>query len=206
MQLAFISFSTLGITFLAMLALMGPLSSSLPDWVSVALFGLAFVLALTVSILASEWLETNLWYGNSVDELESQGLVSSTNYQALRAFMIPPWEDEDAYYFLELNDGSVIHLTGDPVYEDDDSCEELFIKKEDREPRLFPCTEFTVKRHRERGEVLQVVHGGQLLKLDEVGEYDINTQAHWPFPRPGDIILNPTFDEMKISWFKVDEN
>jgi hypothetical protein len=93
-------------------------------------------------------------------ELEQLGLLESTAFRATRAFGVEEFEDEGLHYFLELADGRVLFLSGQYLndYEpisDDPGMNRL---------RAFPCTEFTVRRHRKEGYVVEIVCGGSVLE------------------------------------------
>ena len=131
-------------------------------------------------------------------EWEAQGMLIIEDFQATRAFEVEE-SDEGPHFFLELQDGSVLYLNGqylDPyVYPedgDDDSAEEI---------PLFPCTEFTIKRHRQKGWVVELLCHGQLLEA-EILDFSFWESDYWSswddFPfQDGKRITNRTYNQLK---------
>lgn len=129
-------------------------STSMEQLPSVIVVGLLFVLILAL-VLAALWLfnlkgklPVNLTSPEQrVRELESAGLLESTDFRAVRAFEVREWEDEGLHYFIELADGRVLYLEGQYLYE----YQQISDDPELNQPRRFPCTDFTIRRHRLRG-------------------------------------------------------
>ena len=72
-------------------------------------------------------------------------LIVDTPFQATRAFGVEDYGDEGSHYFLELADGSgILALCGQYLY----AYEPITDDPELNQPRRFPCTSFTVRRHR----------------------------------------------------------
>jgi len=90
-------------------------------------------------------------------ELEAGGLLVSADYRATRAFEVEELEDEGLHYFLELDDGRVLSLTGQYLYDYEPD-------PEIPRPRRFPCDDFTVRRHRDHGYVVDLVCRGRVLE------------------------------------------
>src|SRR4029079_8096775 len=55
--------------------------------------------------------------GPTIEELETKGLLVSTDYKAKRAFEVEEFEDEGLHYFIELANGGVLYLNGQYLYE-----------------------------------------------------------------------------------------
>jgi len=92
--------------------------------------------------------------------LKEDGLLATTDFQARRAFGVQEYEDEGLHYFLELSDGRVLFLSGQYLYEYE-PCED---DPENREPRRFPCTDFTILRHKVEGHVMELICRGTVLE------------------------------------------
>ena len=129
-----------------------------------------------------------------VRELESQGLLTTTAFKAVRAFEVEEFEDEGLHYFLELEDGSVLYLTGQELYDYTETDDDL----ETPLPRRFPCTEFTVKRHREKHFIVDLICGGESLEPEVTAppftERDYERDL---VPDDGEIIVEETYDQIK---------
>lgn len=137
----------------------------------------------------------------SIEELESRGLVEETHYRAKRAFGIEDYNDEGPHYVVELEDGRVLYLVGQYLYEyepiTDDSEPDL------NEPRKFPCTEFVLFRHKQKGHVLDLKCGGQVLELETIFSvkkpFAVLEQLLGHFPKDGetiDFLSHSTLREM----------
>ena len=76
-------------------------------------------------------------YAAAIEELEREGLLEEKSFRAIRALQVEEFEDEGDHYFLELDNGAVLFLSGQYLYGYD-------------EPRTFPCTEFYCKEAQEK--------------------------------------------------------
>jgi hypothetical protein len=92
--------------------------------------------------------------------MASTGCLASCEYRARRALQIEELEDEGSHYVLELEDGSVRYFTG-PHFCEYEPCEN---DPELSQPRRFPCTEFTVHRHRKGERVVHIDCRGTVLE------------------------------------------
>ncbi len=111
----------------------------------------------------------NPWWANPLGamtpeellrRLEREGLLASADYHARRAFGVQESDDEGLHYFLELTDGRVLYLSGQYL----DDYEPIADDPELNQPRRFPCTDFTVRRHRTEGYVVELVCRGTVLE------------------------------------------
>lgn len=125
------------------------------------------------------------------DEWMQQGLITTTKFTAIRAFEVEEVEDEGRQFFLELNDGSVLFLAGQYLY---DLVEPL---SEEGEAPKFPCTEFTIERHK-NGFAIDVHCEGILLEYESL-EPTFWEAPYWKddYPEDGLIITDRTFDQLK---------
>ena len=98
-----------------------------------------------------------------VENLEEQGSLVASDYKARRAIQVEECEDEGSHYFVELEDGSVLYLNGqylryyDPIDFPDQP-----------QPRSFPCTSFTLRRHRESGYTVDIICHGEVLEPEVI--------------------------------------
>ena len=128
-------------------------------------------------------------------ELEQLGLLESTTFRATRAFGVEEFEDEGLHYFLELADGRVLFLSGQYLYD----YEPMADNPEMNQARSFPCTEFTVQRHKKEGYVAGILRGGTVLE-PEVMAPPFGKKAWRPngVPEDGQVITGATYDHLKL--------
>ncbi len=129
-----------------------------------------------------------------IQDLEDKGLLISTDFNAIRAFKVEEGEDEGPYYFIELADGSVLYLNGQYLYD----YEHIEDDEEDNQPQIFPCTHFTIRRHRDEGYVVDIICRGSLIELESLEPDCQREEYRWgKIPEDGGIITNESFDELK---------
>ena len=129
-------------------------SRKAPSW----LVGFGIAIVMVALMVLALWLFNAKWsdpLGRRTAEehrrvLEKLGLLESTTFRATRAFGVEEFEDEGLHYFLELTDGRVLFLSGQYLYD----YEPISDDPETNQPRLFPSTEFTVRRHKKEGYVV----------------------------------------------------
>lgn len=116
----------------------------------------------------------------TLTELENQGLITSAQFKVRRALEVEETEDEGPHYYLELDDGSVLFLSGQYLYDYE-----------------FPFTKFVIKRHKVKGYVLEVITGGIPLEPEKMAHaFSIKDWRSETLPEDGDIIRDITFDEI----------
>jgi hypothetical protein len=139
--------------FASVLLLVGFLGSQkvfdrAPSWV----IGAGLALFMLTLILLSLWLFNprgsdplgRKTAQEHIRELEQLDLLESTAFRATRAFGVEEFEDEGLHYFLELVDRRVLFLSGQYLYDYEPISDDTDVNQ----PRSFPCTEFTVRRHK----------------------------------------------------------
>lgn len=126
--------------------------------------------------------------------LNAKGLLVSSEFQVLRAFGVEESNDEGLHYFLELVDGRVLYLSGQYLYD----YEPISDEPELNQPRRFPCTNFTVRRHKTEGYVVELVCGGTVIepeftapRLTRQGRRSIGD------PQDGQILSDQPYDVLK---------
>ena len=123
------------------------------------------------------------------DDLEQRRLLISSNFCADRAFRVEQCNGEGPHYFLELEDGGILHLSGNYLYD---------YEPGEGAPRHFPCTHFTVRRHADLGHAVDIVCGGLIIEPEvEAPPYSAWDFAHGLVPRDGQILRNLTFDQLR---------
>ena len=129
-----------------------------------------------------------------VRELERNGLVVTADFQAKRAFGVEEFEDEGLHDFLELADGSVLFLSGPYLYDYEPEARATGPAA----ARRFPCSEFTVRRHRDDGFVVDLLCRGQVLEPELVtapfGEADFRRGA---VPEDGQVFRDRSYEAIK---------
>lgn len=160
---------------------------------SLGLWFLLFLVAFILMYFLSS-REAQRWLYPTVEQMEAKGLIEAAVFRARRAFQVEEMEDEGLHYFLELDDGGVLFLSGQYLYDyepiDDD--------EEVNQSRQFPCTEFVVKRHKADRHVVEIVPGGTPFAPEVLAppfsEKDFLADA---VPADGEIIRDVPYEQIK---------
>ena len=186
--------------FASMLAAVAVLGSrGLPDGEPVWLIAPILVAFMFVMIGVAVWLFNSKrvdflgrqTLDEQIRELEQQGLLESTTYQTTRAFGVEEFEDEGSSYFLELSDGRVLFLTGQYLYHYEPDTH-------GKESRTFPCSEFSIRRHKTERYVLDIQCRGRVLEPEAVAPpFTDEYLARDHRPTDGDVITATTYDSIK---------
>ena len=133
-------------------------------------------------------------FAEQMAELESQGLLVSESFQATRALEVEEFEDEGMHYFIELADHGILYLNGQYLYD----YGEISDDPEVNQPRTFPCSEFTVVRHKTTGDVMDIRVGGKVLPIDCVApSFDRVDSKRDLIPEDGQIIRDRSYEAVK---------
>ena len=125
----------------------------------------------------------------AVDKLEKQTPFLHTSFSADRAFRVAECNEEGPHYFLELENGGILHLSSNYLYD---------YEPGNGHPRLFPCTRFTVRRHAELGHLVDILCSGLIIEPEfEAPPYTAWDFAHGMVPCDGQILSNLTFDQLR---------
>ena len=174
-----------------------PLEGAVPEFLLIALMSLSFFVAVFGSYMlfnspAERWPYQSI--EELIDELEKQDLIVSTDFQANRALQVEEYEDEGLHYYLELNDGSVLYLNGQYLYEYEPVEDDPELSRE----RRFPCTEFTIGRYKTEGYVLDIITRGDPFEPEAIApslsQEDFLSHTNI---EDGAIIRDKPFDEIK---------
>ena len=170
-----------------------------PPWLMGILFAMVlFVLAGVSMFLLNKKGHRPSDLGKSHEErmaeLASQSLIVSETFQATRVFGVEEFEDEGLHYFIELADRSVLYLTGQYLYD----FEQIADDTEVNQPRTFPCSEFTVQRHKSEGYVVDIICTGHVLQPECIApSFDKSDVKQGLIPEDGQIFRNESYDQLK---------
>jgi hypothetical protein len=150
----------------------------------------AFLLAfywLTAHLFGLRWGASSQQDGkDSVRRLEENGMLSASSFEVTRAFHVEEFEDEGVHYFLELKGGGVLFLSGQYLYP---------YEPDAGQARQFPCSRFSIRRHRVEHYVVDMEFGGVVLEPEALlppftmQDYEIKG-----LPQDGDIIRDRTYE------------
>jgi hypothetical protein len=150
------------------------------------------VLVLVLAILLNyPRLSLQAAVNEFADDLEKQNLLVSCDFLADRAFRVEARKEEAGpHYFLELDDGSVLHLNGTYLYDYEPIPGSV--------PRHFPCTRFTVRRHVELGYVVDILCSGIIIEPEieapAFSEADFTADR---VPPDGAILRDRSFEQIR---------
>jgi hypothetical protein len=162
--------------------------------IGILMGGLFLALIVAAQVLFNwpiDWRRERFSFEQYIEDLENKGLLISTDYQAIRAFQLEEYEDEGSHYFVELTDRTVLYLTGQDLYEygpiDDDP--------ELSQPRRFPCTDFSLRSHRDEHGYIDIQCRGTVIEPELV---DPHPKHVWKRGlKDGEVIADMSFDEVK---------
>ena len=136
---------------------------------------------------------------NIVEKLEKSGLLVTDVFQAKRAFQLEEFEDEGSHYFVELEDGAVLYLNGQYLYDyepiDDDA--------QNNQSRKFPCTDFSVRKHKSEGYVVDIVCRGSVIEPDgHAPSFAKSDFKKGNIPEDGEVIKGKTYEQIRTERMK----
>ena len=176
---------------------MGPLS------------GFVLALCLILLVLAASvifnWQGRRVFAARTHDEyihaLESAGKLEMRPFEARRAFQVTEFEDEGSHYFLELEDRSVLYVTGQYLYEYEPMEAD---GDEPAQPRRFPCSRFVLRTNLHDGYTIDIVCAGADLEPEVVAPSFARADYRrcW-VPGAGAIITDKTYDQLKTGRLAV---
>ena len=124
-------------------------------------------------------------------DLEAKGQIVTEEYAASRAFAVEEFEDEGSHYFVELKDGSVLRLSGQYLYD----YEPITDDPDLNQARRFPCTRFTVRRHRGTGDGIELICAGEVFE-PECTAPAFGPDAWEQTRADGTVITDRTYDDL----------
>jgi hypothetical protein len=132
-------------------------------------------------------------FEEQIRALESQGLLTSEDFVALRAFEVEEMEDEGMHFYVELQDKRVLFLSGQYLYDYEPTADSGTGRA-----RRFPCSEFILRRHRVENYVADLVCKGKAFDPEFVAPPFSEKELYaGQVPSNGDIIADITYDELK---------
>ncbi len=191
------------IFFIGVFAITSLIVAVLPENAPGWLTGVALLIAIGCSIFLANKLANapgtdffgHFRAGETPEQLEKDGMLSTTSFRAMRAFQVEESRDEGSHFFVELANGSVLYLAGRYLHEH----EPIEFEGRTVQPRDFPCTEFRVRRRLDDGSVVDVRCAGRVLEPEVVtppfDENDFQGRAL----KDGDTITDRTYDELKAA-------
>ena len=124
----------------------------------------------------------------TAEELEKRNLLVCTYYRIERAFRVAELNGEGPHYFLALENGGILHLSGSYLYN---------YEPGDGPMRYFPCTHFTVRRHAQLGHAVDILCDGLVIEPEaEAPSYSPHDFARGFVPEDGEILRHITFDQL----------
>lgn len=132
--------------------------------------------------------------GDSVEQLEAKGLLAQDAFQARRAFQIEEFEDEGSHYVIELQNGSVLYLNGQYLYDYEPITDDPKLNQ----PRTFPCAEFTVRRHKLSGDGIDIICRGEVIEPECLApSFDEADFKRGRIPEDGQIITDKSYEDLE---------
>jgi hypothetical protein len=159
--------------------------------VAVVILAYACVLILVLAVMLNyPRMPRRTVVNDFIDELEARNLLVSANFRVDRAFRVDEFDKEGPHYFLELEGGSILHLSGNYLYD---------YEPIQGYPRRFPCTRFAVRRHAEMGYVVDLVCGGVVIEPEvEAPSFSAQHFAQRRVPEDGAILRDISFDQLLL--------
>jgi len=171
---------------------------ALPAWIVVPLLIIGFFVFVFLAMVlfrgkGPRRISAEKWAAR-IRKLEEDGLLIHQTFRARRAFQVDEFEDEGSSYFIELVDLSVLFLSGQYLY----NYEPLKSRSSTTHSRSFPSTEFTIRRHKENGFVVDILCRGAVLDPEILAPwFDENDFKKGLIPEDGAIIRDKTYDQVK---------
>jgi hypothetical protein len=176
--------------FIWLFAIMFPVH--FPDWLGLSLFILSCFLAGFAS-----WLVCGRPDLKPTDftrpDYEKLGLLITEEFSVRRTFEVAEFEDEGLHFFLELNDGRVLFMNGQYLYD----YQEIADDEENNQKASFPCAHFRVRRHKSEHWVHSIETLSPYLPPEvKLPHYSKSYIKKHSFPEDGKIYSEP-YDTIK---------
>jgi len=181
------------------IALLSVFLPNAPVWflsaVSVSIFFGLVVAALVLFNAPGGWRRKKIDPEIVAKKLQAQDLLTVESFKARRAFQVEEFEDEGAHYFLELEDGSVLFLSGQYLYEYG-PVEKGHVLVQ---PRRFPNTEFAIRRHTVKRYVVDILCSGSVIDPEVIAPaFDTDDFGTNRIPSDGQIFTDRSFEDLKM--------
>lgn len=199
MRLLFAALFVLTMTFVGV-ALLGQIyhGNELPWWGGLTLIVVFFgsIVAALVLFNREGFRPTAPWKTNEevIEELRQKDLLFTESFTARRTFQVEEFDDEGSHYFIELQDGRTLYLNGQYLYD----FEPITDNPELNQARKFPCTAFTILRHKSAGYVVDILCSGEVLEPEVVTPPFGKEAWKQGIPQDGTVLKEKTFDQIKV--------
>jgi hypothetical protein len=175
--------------FIALFAIVFPVD--FPPWLGLSLCALSFVSGGAIAWVAMGRPSLKLTSFDTPD-YESLGLLTSRKFKAERAFEVEPFDDEGSHYFIGLDDGRVLFLCGQYLFD----YTEITDDPDLAQAAKFPSTEFEVRSHKDEHWTHSVFCRGRYLKPEaKLPHYSKLFLKKFGPPTDGEI-FDVSFEEM----------
>jgi len=171
---------------------------ALPAWIVVPLLVVGFFVFIFLAMAlfhgkGPRRISAEKWTAR-IRELEEDGLLIHQASWARRAFQVDEFEEEGSHYFIELANGDVLFLTGQYLYD----YEPLKGRTSTTRLRFFPSTEFTIRRHKEKGFAVDISCQGEVIEPEVLAPwFDEEDFRKNLIPEDGAILREKTYDQIK---------
>lgn len=128
-----------------------------------------------------------------IRNLDAAGLIVRQTFTALRCFAVEELEDEGLHYYLELEDGRVLFLSGQYLYD----YQEITDDPELNQSASFPCERFDILRHKTEAYVVSIECHGKVLVPECVAPRFSKHDFQKGIPDDGDIITDKSYEQIK---------
>jgi hypothetical protein len=176
---------------------------ALPVWIVVPLLVVGFFVFVFLAMLLFRGKGPRRIsaeaYAARIRKLEEDGLLVLQSFRALRAFQVEEFEDEGSHYYVELEDGAVLFLTGQYLYDYEPRSGRL----SETTLRTFPCREFTLRRHKENGFAVDILCQGNAIEPEALAPwFDEEDYRKQLIPEDGAVLRQKTYDQIKSERLK----
>ena len=178
-----------GLLFIWLFAIVFPVR--FPDWLGFSLFCLSCAVggATAWRLCGRPSLKPTAFVAPDYEKL---GLLVNEEFSVRRAFEVEEYEDEGLHFFLELEDGRVLFLCGQYLYD----YQEVSDDAELNQKATFPCQKFVVRRHKTERWIHSIICYGPYLKPEAtLPHYSKAYQKAFRLPSDGEIFDVP-YDEL----------
>ncbi len=135
-----------------------------------------------------------------LQDLAAQGKLADEAHQASRALYFEDLDTGSAAIFMDLDSKGILCLYGQHLYQyepDDDA-------STPRRTRIFPCRQFTLRRLKKSGEILEVLPEGGAFEPAVIAQPPRRTLRELRIPmRDGDIYTHLRYDELLSAFARL---
>jgi len=173
----------------AAIALLKVFHDARPGMIAMVIFAYLSVLMIAIAILLDyPRLPRQPRESEIAEALEKRNLLVLTQYCIERAFRVAELNGEGPHYFLELENGGILHLSGSYLYNYEPGSGAV---------RHFPCTHFTVRRHAQLGQAVDILCDGVVIEPEaEALPFTPHDFARGFVPADGEVLRHAGFDQL----------